>query len=98
MTVMGSEPYCDRPARAWLVIQTRLFLRAGWERQRLHWINLVFTLCGALTAGYFGGRALAEVYPEATTAAIVLGHVSSGVLGGFRSVRGNELSGRTAAS
>jgi hypothetical protein len=53
------------------------------ERKRLHWINLVLTLAGALSAGYFGGQALAEVYPEAKPAAIVLAHVSSGVLGGF---------------
>lgn len=53
------------------------------ERKRLHWINLVFTLLGAIAAGYFGGRALAETYPEATLAAIVLAHLSSGVLGGF---------------
>jgi hypothetical protein len=53
------------------------------ERKRLHWIYLVFTLCGAIAAGYFGGRALSETYPEATTAAVVLAHISSGVLGGF---------------
>jgi hypothetical protein len=53
------------------------------ERKGLHWINLVFTGAGAIAAGYFGGRALAEIYPDATAAAIVVAHVSSGVLGGF---------------
>jgi hypothetical protein len=53
------------------------------ERKGLHWINLVFTGAGATAAGYFGGRALAEIYPDATAAAIVVAHISSGVLGGF---------------
>jgi hypothetical protein len=53
------------------------------EPARLHWINLVITVAGALAGGYFGGSALAAGYPEATTAAVVLGVVSSGVLGGF---------------
>jgi hypothetical protein len=53
------------------------------ERKGLHWTNLVFTVAGAIAAGYFGGHALAEIYPDATVAAIVVAHVSSGVLGGF---------------
>jgi hypothetical protein len=53
------------------------------EPARLHWITLVLTGCGALAGGYFGGSALAASYPDATTAAVVLGVVSSGVLGGF---------------
>jgi hypothetical protein len=53
------------------------------EHRRLHWFTLVLTLAGALTAGYFGGRALAANYPDATTAAVWLAHISSGVLGGL---------------
>ena len=53
------------------------------ERARPHWITLVFTAGGALAGGYFGGSALAASYPDATAAAVVVGFVSSGVLGGF---------------
>ena len=53
------------------------------EPAPLHWITLVMAGGGALAGGYFGGSALADNYPEATTAAVVLGVVSSGVLGGF---------------
>jgi hypothetical protein len=53
------------------------------EPARLHWITLVMAGGGAVAGGYFGGSALADSYPEATTAAVVLGVVSSGVLGGF---------------
>jgi hypothetical protein len=53
------------------------------EPARLHWITLVITGCGVLAGGYFGGSALAASYPDATSAAVVLGFVSSGVLGGF---------------
>jgi len=53
------------------------------EHRRLHWFTLVLTLAGALTAGYFGGVGLAAVYPDATTAAVWLAHISSGVLGGL---------------
>jgi hypothetical protein len=53
------------------------------EPARLHWITLVITVGGAAAGGYLGGSALAASYPEATTAAVVLGYVSSGVLGGF---------------
>jgi hypothetical protein len=50
---------------------------------RLHWITMVMAAGGALAGGYFGGAALAASYPEATTAAVVLGFASSGVLGGL---------------
>jgi hypothetical protein len=53
------------------------------EAAPLHWITLVMAGGGALAGGYFGGSALAGNYPDATTAAVVLGVVSSGVLGGF---------------
>jgi hypothetical protein len=53
------------------------------EPARLHWMTLVLTGIGAMSGGYFGGSALAASYPDATTAAVVLGFVSSGVLGGF---------------
>lgn len=53
------------------------------ERSRLHWINLVLTLGGVAAGGYVGGASLAATYPDATTAAHVLAHVSSGVLVGF---------------
>lgn len=53
------------------------------EPTPLHWITLVMAGSGALGGGYFGGSALAANYPGATTAAVVLGVVSSGVLGGF---------------
>jgi len=53
------------------------------EPTPLHWMTLVMAGGGALGGGYFGGSALAANYPDATTAAVVLGVVSSGVLGGF---------------
>lgn len=53
------------------------------EPARLHWINLATAVAGAAAGGYFGGSALAASYPDATTAAVVLGVVSSAVLGGF---------------
>lgn len=53
------------------------------ERARLHWITLVVSGCGAAVGAYFGGSALASSYPAASTAAIVVGYASSGVLGGF---------------
>jgi hypothetical protein len=53
------------------------------EPSRLHWINPVMTAAGAAAGGYFGGSALAASYPDATTAAVSLGVVSSAVLGGF---------------
>jgi hypothetical protein len=58
---------------------------------RLHWITLVMAGGGALAGGYFGGSALAGNYPEATTAAVVLGVVSSGVLGGFAGFAGSSF-------
>lgn len=60
------------------------------QRTRLHWMTLVMSGGGALAGGYFGGSALAANYPEATTAAVMLGVVSSGVLG--------ALAGFTASS
>ena len=53
------------------------------EPARLHWITLVTSGGGALAGGYFGGSALANSYPDATIAAVVLGVASSAVLGGF---------------
>ena len=53
------------------------------EPARLHWITLVTSGGGALAGGYFGGSALANSYPDATTAAVVLGVASTAVLGGF---------------
>lgn len=53
------------------------------EPARLHWIALVMAVGGAVGGGYFGGSALADSYPDATAAAVVVGFVSSGVLGGF---------------
>jgi hypothetical protein len=53
------------------------------ERARLHWITLVMSACGAAAGAYFGGSALAASYPAASTAAVVVGYASSGVLGGF---------------
>jgi hypothetical protein len=53
------------------------------EPARLHWINLVMTVLGAGAGSYFGGSALAASYPDATLAAVILGYVSSAVLGGF---------------
>jgi len=53
------------------------------QHRRLHWFTRVLTVAGALTAGYFGGVALAAAYPDATTAAVWLAHLSSGVLGGL---------------
>lgn len=53
------------------------------QHRRLHWFTLVLTLAGALSCGYFGGAALAANYPDATTAAVWLAHISTGVLGGI---------------
>jgi hypothetical protein len=50
---------------------------------RLHWINLVMAVLGAGMGSYFGGAALASGYPDAPLSAVVLGYVSSAVLGGF---------------
>ncbi len=61
------------------------------ERNRLHWINGVFTIAGAIAGGYYGGTALAETYPEATMAACVLAYISSGVLGGFAVFAGSSF-------
>ncbi|MEX0679437.1 MAG: hypothetical protein WD063_20345 [Pirellulales bacterium] len=72
----------DAPSRA---ARTREFAspKRLTEPARLHWITLVMSLGGALAGGYFGGSALAASYPDASAAAVVLGVVSSGVLGGF---------------
>ncbi len=53
------------------------------QHRRLHWFALVLTGAGALFGGYFGGAALARSYPDATAAAVWLGHVSAGVLSGL---------------
>jgi hypothetical protein len=77
-TRRAAPPAGSAPARTPPVSPKRLT-----EPARLHWVTLVTTVCGAAAGGYFGGSALAASYPGATTAAVVLGVVSSAVLGGF---------------
>lgn len=53
------------------------------QYRRLHWLTLALPLAGAVSGGYFGGRALAAAYPEASIGAIWLAHISAGVLSGL---------------
>ena len=76
--VANQAPATSRPAADFATTPRRLA-----ERNRLHWITAVIATSGALAGGYFGGSALAASYPTASNAALTLGVVSSGVLGGF---------------
>jgi hypothetical protein len=53
------------------------------ERARLNRVTLVTSAGGALVGAEFGGAGLAAIYPQAPLGAVVLGVVSSAVLGGF---------------
>ncbi|MGD9723668.1 MAG: hypothetical protein AB7O59_20205 [Pirellulales bacterium] len=61
------------------------------ERVRLTRITLLLTVGGALVGAELGGVGVTVIHPQAAAGAMVLGIVSSGVLGGFAGFLGSSF-------